>query len=120
MEYPELFRVGVAVARAYDHRDSIAYILEKYQGADPQSWAATDLAPIAHRLEGKLLLVWGDMDDNVHPLSSLRMLNAFIEADKHVDTLVIPGVDHFASSHPYVRRRIARYLAEHLQPIKAS
>ncbi len=110
----------MAVARAYDHRDSIAYILEKYQGADPQSWAATDLAPIAHRLEGKLLLVWGDMDDNVHPLSSLRMLNAFIEADKHVDTLVIPGVDHFASSHPYVRRRIARYLAEHLQPIKAS
>ena len=114
LEYPELFRVGVAIAGCYDHRDSIAYVLEKYQGFDPRSWPATNLAPLADRLQGRLLLIWGELDDNVHPASSMRMLHAFIEAGMHVDVLVVPGADHFVGRHPYVRQRVAAYLAEHL------
>lgn len=114
LQYPELFKVGVAISGGYDHRDSIAYILEKYQGPDPRTWAATDVSSLAARLQGKLLLVWGELDDNVHPSSSLRLLDAFIRADKEVDVLVIPGADHFVGRHPYVQRRIADYFTRHL------
>jgi dipeptidyl-peptidase-4 len=114
LEYPDVFHVGVAVSGGYDHRDSIAYILEKYQGPDANMWHATDLTRIAERLEGRLLLVWGELDDNVHPLSSIRMLRAFIEADKDVDVLVIPGADHTVWAHPYVQRRLIQYFTQHL------
>ena len=114
LEYPEFFRAGVAIAGGYDQRDSIAYILEKYQGPDPATWAATDLAPLAGQLRGRLLLVWGELDDNVHPISSMRMLDAFISAGRDVDVLVVPGADHFVSRHPYVHRRLAGYFIEHL------
>lgn len=114
LEYPNVFRVGVAISGGYDHRDSIAYILEKYQGPDPQWWETTNLAPLADRLQGRLLLVWGELDDNVHPLSSMRLLHAFIEADRNVDVLVVPGADHFVGRHPHVQRRVARYFLQHL------
>jgi dipeptidyl-peptidase 4 len=114
LEYPEFFRVGVAIAGGYDQRDSIANILEKYQGPDPATWAATDLAPLAGQLRGRLLLVWGELDDNVHPISSMRMLDAFISADRNVDVLIVPGADHFVSRHPHVHRRLAGYFIEHL------
>lgn len=114
LEYPEFFRVGVAIAGGYDQRDSIAYILEKYQGPDPATWAATDLLPLAGQLRGRLLLVWGELDDNVHPISSMRMLDAFISAGRDVDVLIVPGADHFVSRHPHVHRRLAGYFIEHL------
>lgn len=113
-EYPDLFKVGVAIAGDYDHRDSIAYILEKYQGPDPLTWPATGLTTLADRLQGRLLLVWGELDDNVHPLSSMRLLDAFIRAGKDVDILVVPGADHFVARHWYVQRKLALHFIKHL------
>ena len=114
LEHPDVFHVGVAISGGYDHRDSIAYILEKYQGPDQQAWEATDLAPLAGRLKGRLLLIWGELDDNVHPLSSMRMLHAFIKAGRDVDVLVVPGADHFVSRHPFTQRRVSQYFSQHL------
>jgi pimeloyl-ACP methyl ester carboxylesterase len=116
LEYPEVFKVGVAIAGGYDYRDLIAYILEKYQGPDPSTWAATDVTALADRLRSRLLLIWGELDDNVHPLSSMRLLDAFIRANKHVDVLVIPGADHFVGRHPYVQRRLVQYFDQYLWP----
>lgn len=75
----------------------------------------TDVTPLAGQLRGRLLLIWGELDDNLHPVSSMRLLDAFIRAGKEVDVLVVPGADHFVSRHPYVQRRVAGYFARYLQ-----
>ena len=48
----------------------------------------------AHRLQGKLLLIVGELDRNVDPASTMQVVDALIKADKDFDLLVIPGAGH--------------------------
>ena len=48
----------------------------------------------AHLLQGKLLLIVGEMDTNVDPSTTMQVVNALIKAHKMFDLLVIPGADH--------------------------
>jgi dipeptidyl aminopeptidase/acylaminoacyl peptidase len=48
----------------------------------------------AGQLRGKLLLIVGEMDHNVPPESTLRLVDALIKAGKDFDLLVVPGADH--------------------------
>jgi dipeptidyl aminopeptidase/acylaminoacyl peptidase len=68
---------------------------------------------LAANLKGKLLLVTGDMDINVHPANTFRLANALIKADKLFDMMVIPGADHSIDS-PYYFNLLRHYFAEHL------
>jgi Prolyl oligopeptidase family/Dipeptidyl peptidase IV (DPP IV) N-terminal region len=57
---------------------------------------------LAKNLKGRLLLVTGDMDDNVHPANTLRMADALIKANKRFDFFIIPGKRHgFADAANY-------------------
>ena len=49
---------------------------------------------LAKRLKGHLLLVTGDMDKNVHPANTLRMVDALIKAKKNFEMIVLPGNGH--------------------------
>ncbi|MCA9220138.1 MAG: prolyl oligopeptidase family serine peptidase, partial [Planctomycetales bacterium] len=68
----------------------------------------------AHRLEGKLLLIVGELDRNVDPASTMQVANALIQADKDFDMLLIPGAGHGSAETPYGRRRRADYFVRHL------
>ena len=57
-------------------------------------YAASSNVDNAHRLQGKLLLVVGEMDKNVDPASTYQVVNALIKANKMFDLLVIPGAGH--------------------------
>jgi len=57
-------------------------------------YAASSNVDNAYRLQGKLLLVVGEMDQNVDPASTLQVVNALIKANKTFDLLVIPGGGH--------------------------
>jgi dipeptidyl aminopeptidase/acylaminoacyl peptidase len=48
----------------------------------------------AWRLQGKLMLVWGEMDHNVDPSSTPQVINALIKANKTFSMLEVPGADH--------------------------
>jgi dipeptidyl-peptidase 4 len=70
---------------------------------------------LAANLKGKLLLVHGDMDNNVHPAHTIRMVDALIKANKRFDMLILPGKAHgFADYQPYFVQRMWEYFAEHL------
>jgi dipeptidyl aminopeptidase/acylaminoacyl peptidase len=70
---------------------------------------------LAANLKGKLLLVHGDMDNNVHPANTIRMVDALIKANKRFDLLILPGKAHgFADYQPYFTQRMWEYFAEHL------
>lgn len=70
---------------------------------------------LAENLEGKLLLVHGEIDNNVHPAGTMRLVNALIKANKRFDMLIIPGARHsFGAASDYMKHRTWEYFAEHL------
>ena len=68
----------------------------------------------AHLLTGKLLLIVGEMDENVDPASTMQVVDALIRADKDFDLLVMPGVGHGAAGTPYGTRRLRDFFVRHL------
>ena len=57
-------------------------------------YAASSNVDNAYRLQGKALIIIGEMDDNVDPASSLQVVDALVKANKHFDMLFIPGQNH--------------------------
>jgi dipeptidyl aminopeptidase/acylaminoacyl peptidase len=72
-------------------------------------------AELAANLKGHLLLVHGDMDNNVHPAGTIRLADALIKANKRFDLLIMPGKAHgFGEYQAYFTQRMWQYFAEHL------
>jgi dipeptidyl aminopeptidase/acylaminoacyl peptidase len=70
---------------------------------------------LAENLKGKLLLVHGDMDNNVHPAGTIRLADALIRANKRFDLMMMPGQAHgFGPMQDYFTRMMYEYFAEHL------
>ena len=70
---------------------------------------------IAKNLKGHLLLIHGDMDNNVHPGNTLRVVDALIKANKRFDMIIVPGQGHtYGEDTPYLDRAMWYYFAEHL------
>src|SRR5262249_34927220 len=70
-----------------------------------------DLAP---NLKGNLLLETGDMDNNVHPANTIRLVNALIKANKRFDFMLLPGKPHgYGDDTPYTNHLMFEYFAEH-------
>jgi dipeptidyl-peptidase 4 len=70
---------------------------------------------LAENLKGRLLLVHGDMDNNVHPAGTVRLANALIRANKRFDFFIMPGQAHgYGVMQNYYNRMMMEYFAEHL------
>jgi dipeptidyl-peptidase 4 len=70
---------------------------------------------LAANLKGKLLLVHGDMDNNVHPAGTVRLVDALIKANKRFDMMIMPGQAHgFGPMQGYFTQMLMEYFAEHL------
>jgi dipeptidyl aminopeptidase/acylaminoacyl peptidase len=72
----------------------------------------------AWRLQGKVLLVVGELDTNVDPASTFQVVNALTKANKTFDLTVIPGAGHSAGRSdehgPYGLRKQFDYFVQHL------
>ena len=72
-------------------------------------------AELAKNLKGSLLLVHGDMDNNVHTAGTIRLMNELIKANKRFDFMLMPGKPHgYGDMQPYFTRMLFEYFAEHL------
>lgn len=70
---------------------------------------------LAPNLKGNLLLETGDMDNNVHPANTIRLVEALIRANKRFDFMLLPGKPHaYGDMTPYTNRLMFEYFAEHL------
>ena len=70
---------------------------------------------LAKNLKGHLLLIHGDMDNNVHPGNTLRVVDALIKANKRFDLLIVPGERHtYGDDTPYLDRLTWYYFAQYL------
>ncbi|MEU9255871.1 DPP IV N-terminal domain-containing protein [Streptomyces sp. NPDC048270] len=116
LDFPDVYKAGVALSGSHDARFFNLGFVEAYDGADnPEAWARTSNADLADRLAGRLLLVHGEMDDQVHPQHTLRLADRLIAAGKDVELLIVPGAEHtFIDCLAYVRGRCWDFLVREL------
>lgn len=93
--HPEFYKVGVSSCGCHDNRLDKVWWNEQWMGypVGPQYEASSNITHAAS-LKGKLLLMVGELDTNVPPESTYRLLDAFVKSNKDVDFLVLPGSDH--------------------------
>jgi dipeptidyl aminopeptidase/acylaminoacyl peptidase len=120
LSYPDFFKVAVSSAGNHDNRSYDFTWGEKYQGLVKKLSDSTDTFDSqsnwrkARDLRGKLLLTWGTLDDNVHPVSSELVVNELIKANKDFDMFVLPNRNHGFANEPYMVRRTWDYFIQHL------
>jgi dipeptidyl aminopeptidase/acylaminoacyl peptidase len=93
--HPEFYKVSVSNSGCHDNRMDKIWWNEQWMSwpVGPQ-YAASSNVDNAYRLQGKVLIIAGEMDTNVDPASSLQVVNALVKAHKHFDMLYIPGQNH--------------------------
>jgi dipeptidyl aminopeptidase/acylaminoacyl peptidase len=120
LRYPDFFHVAVSTAGNHDNRSYDYSWGEKYQGLLETTKAGGDNFDsqanhlLARNLRGKLLLMYGTLDDNVHPNATLLVVDELIKHNKAFDMLVMPNRNHGFAAEPYVVRRTWDYFVEHL------
>ncbi len=99
--YPEAYGVGISSAPVADQRLYDAIYQERYSGLLEEHAEGYEIgSPITHAagLQGKLLLVHGTGDDNVHYQGSERLINELIRLNKRFDFMSYPNRDHRINS----------------------
>ena len=93
--FPEFYKVAVSSAGCHDNRMDKIWWNEQWMGwpIGPE-YAASSNVDNAYRLQGKVLLVVGEMDQNVDPASTYQVVNQLIKHNRDFDLLVIPGAGH--------------------------
>lgn len=117
LAFPEFYKVGVTTSGDHDARLDKAWWNELYQGYPVQDdYIAQSNVTMAGRLEGHLLIEHGDIDDNVHPVESMRFVDALMKANKSFDMLFVPNMFHGESGEHalYLVRRRWDYFVQHL------
>jgi len=113
LTYPDFYKVGVASGGDYDSQFYGAYWGEKYEGLK-SDYKEQITSLKADNLTGKLLLIAGDVDDNVNPCMTMQLVDAFINADRPFDLLIMTNRNHDLSYDTYYLHRLFGYLEENL------
>jgi dipeptidyl-peptidase-4 len=118
---PDLYKVGICVAPVPDQRLYDTIYQERYMGLPQQNvdgYRAGSPINFAEGLRGKLLLVHGTGDDNVHFQGSELLINRLIELGKPFDFMEYPSRTHAINEGPgttlHLYSLMIRYLEEHL------
>jgi dipeptidyl aminopeptidase/acylaminoacyl peptidase len=116
--HPEFYKVAVSGCGCHDNRMDKASWNEQWMGypLGPQ-YAASSNIDNAYRLKGKLLLIVGEIDNNVPPESTYRVCDALIKAGKDFDFVMVPGAGH-GMGGAYGQRRLQDFFVKHLQGIE--
>lgn len=116
LDYPDTFNAAVAVCGNHDPSLYAAVWSDKYRGPhEPARWSVQANQTVAHRLARPLLLVSGDMDENVHMSQTLSLADALIRANRDFELLIVPNEGHtILMTHGYTQRRIWDFFVRHL------
>ena len=112
--HPEFYKVAVSSCGCQDNRMDKLWWNEQWMGYPVGPWYEEQSnITNAARLRGKLLLMVGEMDTNVPPESTYRLVNALIKAGKDFQFLMIPGSDH-TDGGPYGERKRRDFFVHNL------
>lgn len=93
--HPEFYKAAYSACGCHDNRMDKIWWNELWMGYPvDSSYIESSNVEQAHRLEHPLMLVVGEMDDNVDPASTMQVVNALIRANKDFELVVVPGAGH--------------------------
>ena len=112
--HPEFYKVAVSSCGCHDNRMDKIWWNEQWMGwpIGPE-YAECSNVENAYRLQGKLLLIVGEVDDNVDPASTYQLSNALIKANKDHEMILVPGMGH-SSGGDYGERKRRDFFVKHL------
>ncbi len=117
---PETFKVAVAGAPVTHWDGYDTHYTERYMGtpqSNPEGYAASNVMAHVDKMQGKLLLVHGLIDENVHFRHTARLINALIRARKPYELLLFPNERHTPRSladRIYMEERVRDFFRENL------
>jgi dipeptidyl aminopeptidase/acylaminoacyl peptidase len=128
--YPDFFKVAVSSAGNHDNSIYNSWWSETHHGIKEEMQADGTVKykylidknmSLAKNLKGHLMLATGDMDNNVHPGGTIRMVDAFVKTNKRFDFVLLPGQRHgFGNMTEYFFWRRADYFVKHLLGVEAT
>ena len=132
LRYPNFYKVAVSGAGNHDNRNYEDDWGEKWQGlletmlveeagavaSQTTNYDGQANQLLADRLQGKLLLAHGLMDDNVHPSNTLLVVQALIDAEKDFDLLLLPDAGHGFGNSRYFMKKRWDYFVRHLAQVE--
>ncbi len=131
LEFPDFYKVGIAnVPGIIFHGEPPAMDWYAFQGQPvysdgsqwrskpneiPKNWKDMDTVAQASHLKGDLMIIMGELDENVLPGSVLQFVNALEKADKNFELFYMPGANHVSGWGPkHALRRVEDFLILHL------
>ncbi|TDS09791.1 S9 family peptidase [Sphingobacterium paludis] len=115
--HPEFYKVAVSSCGCHDNRMDKIWWNEQWMGwpVGPE-YAASSNIDHAGNLQGKLMLIVGELDDNVDPASTYQLTNALIKANKDHELIVVPGMGH-SSGGEYGEKKRRDFFVKHLMGV---
>jgi len=119
--FTDFFDVGIAESGNHDNRNYEDDWGERYQGLLVKDGTSDNYADEANQthaknLKGKLMLVHGEMDDNVPPYNTQLVVDALVKAGKDFDLIMLPNARHgYGQDSNYMMRRRWDYFVKNLQ-----
>ncbi len=124
LKYPDFFTAAVSCAGNHDNSIYNRWWSEQHHGVLEEvsekgdttfKYSINTNQQLAKNLKGNLLLVHGDIDNNVHPGNTIRVVDALIRANKRFQMLILPGQRHaFGDMTEYFFWRMADHFCEYL------
>lgn len=113
--HPDFYKAAVASSGCHDNRMDKIWWNEQWMGypVGPHYEASSNVVN-AHLLQGKLLLINGEIDDNVDPASTMQVASALIKAEKEFELLILPSVGHTLGGS-YGERKRRDFFIRHLR-----
>lgn len=129
-QYPDFYKAAVSCAGNHDNRIYNRWWSETHHGVKEVvsekgdttfSYSIATNPDIVKQLKGHLMLVHGEIDNNVHEANTIRVVNALIRANKRFEMLILPGQRHsFGDMDEYFYWRMVDFFSEHLKGQKES
>jgi dipeptidyl-peptidase 4 len=126
----DFYQVGAASAGMYDLAWAYSGAVERYFGSPdfgggravkespaeiPERYRDASPSRYVDRLRGQLMIIYGDLDENIQPAGTLKLVDDLIGAGKSFDLLALPGRNHGFVPAPYYQKRLWDYFIEHVQ-----
>ena len=113
--HPEFYKVAVAACGCHDNRMDKMWWNEQWMGWPVgEEYAQSSNVENAWRLKGRLLLINGEMDNNVDPASTEQFVDALIKADKDFEYVFVPGAKHISNGGVYGSRKRRDFFVKYL------
>ncbi|HKB02690.1 MAG TPA: DPP IV N-terminal domain-containing protein [Gemmataceae bacterium] len=119
LTHSKKFAAGIAGAPVTDWRNYDSIYTERYMGTpqdNPQGYDSSSVVKAAKNLHGRLLLLHGEMDDNVHVQNTLQLIDELQKAEKDFEVMIYPRARHGLG--PGSQRQIVQFIVKQMTGVE--